>query len=156
MISSSIYAKDVAASYPQCIQTALAYLRENADKFAAMEPGTYEIQGRDIYAMVSDCTTKPQEQGKPEFHKNYMDVQFVAAGCERLGFTPDTGKYEVAEAFPEKDLYFYKAAENISYIDAVPGCYNIFFPSDIHFPGLACGESMTVRKVVVKVSMALL
>lgn len=154
MISSSSYAKDVVGTYPKAIQTALEYLKAN--DFTKMETGVYEIQGKDIYAQVMDCVTKPVEEGKPEVHEKYVDVQFVASGKEKLGFTPDTGKYEVAERFDERDLIFYKAVENEGYLEARPGSYNIFFPGDVHKPGLISGESMTVRKVVVKVSVSLL
>lgn len=154
MISSSIYAKDVINTYPKAIQTALEYLKAN--DFTKMETGVYEIQGKDIYAQVMDCETKPLEEGKPEVHEKYVDVQFVASGKEKIGFTPDTGKYEVAERFDERDLIFYKSVEDEGYLEARPGSYNIFFPGDVHKPGLISGESMTIRKVVVKVSVALL
>lgn len=154
MISSSIYAKDVTQTYPAAIQKALDYLKAN--DFTKMETGVYEIQGKEIYAQVMDCTTVPYEQGKPEVHEKYVDVQFVASGKERLGFTHDNGSYEVAERYEERDLIFYKEVENEGFIEARPGCYNIFFPADVHRPGLVSGESMTVRKVVVKVSVALL
>lgn len=154
MISSSIYANDVVNTYPKAIQTALEYLKSH--DFTQMETGVYEIQGRDIYAQVMDCTTVPVEKGRPEVHEKYVDVQFVASGCEKLGFTPDLGRYEVAERLDARDLIFYKSVENEGYIEARPGCYNIFFPGDVHKPGLISGESMTVRKVVVKVSVALL
>ncbi len=154
MIFSSIYAKDVTNTYPKAIQTALEYLKSN--DFNAMEPGVYEIQGKDIYAQVFDAVTKPVEEGKPEVHEKYVDVQFLASGRERLGFTPDTGNYEVDERFDERDLIFYKSVENEGFIEATPGCYSIFFPADVHRPAIISGEAMTVRKVVVKVSVALL
>ena len=69
---------------------------------------------------------------------------------------PDTGKYEVDERFDERDLIFYKSVENEGFIEATPGCYSIFFPADVHRPAVAVDEPMTVRKVVVKVSVALL
>ena len=30
---------------------------------------------------------------RPEVHEKYLDVQFLASGREKLGFTPDTGSY---------------------------------------------------------------
>lgn len=154
MIFSSIYAKDDVTKYPQAIQTALAYLKAN--DFVAMEPGVYEIQGKDIYVQVFDAETGAAETKRPEVHEKYIDVQFLASGKEKLGFTPDTGKYEVDERFDERDLIFYKSVENEGFIEAVPGCYSIFFPADVHRPAVAADEPMTVRKVVVKVSMALI
>ena len=154
MISSSIYAKDDFGKYPKAIQTALDYLRSN--DFTKMETGVYEIQGKDIYAQVMDAQTGDISEKRPEVHEKYIDVQFLASGKERLGFTPDTGKYEVEERFDDRDLIFYKSVENEGFIEAVPGCFNIFFPADVHPPAVASGEPMTIRKVVVKVSVALI
>lgn len=154
MIFSSIYAKDISASYPKAIQKALDYLKSH--DFVNMEPGVYEIQGKEIYAQVFDAQTKPAEECRPEVHEKYVDVQFLASGKEKLGFTPDTGKYEVDERFDERDLIFYKSVENEGFIEATPGCYSMFFPADVHRPAVISGEPMTVRKVVVKVSVALL
>lgn len=154
MISSSIYAKDDFGKYPIAIQTALNYLKSN--DFTKMETGVYEIQGKEIFAQVMDAQTGDVSEKRPEVHEKYIDVQFLAAGKERLGFTPDTGKYEVEERFDGRDLIFYKSVENEGFVEAVPGCFNIFFPADVHRPAVAAGEPMTIRKVVVKVSVSLL
>ena len=154
MICSSIYAKDDWKKYPQAIQTALEYLK--ATDFTKMETGVYEIQGKDIYAQVMDVSTEKFEDRKPEVHKKYIDVQFLVTGEEKIGITPDYGKYEVAEACDERDLYFYKEVENEGYIEVRPGCYSIFYPCDVHKPQIAVSEPMMVRKVVVKVAVSLM
>lgn len=154
MIFSSVYANDDVKKYPKAIQTALDYLKSH--DFTSMETGVYEIQGKEIYAQVMDAQTGAAEEKRPEVHEKFVDVQFLASGRERLGFTPDTGTYEVDERFDERDLIFYKSVENEGFIEATPGCYSIFFPADVHRPAVAAGEPMTIRKVVVKVSVALL
>ena len=45
---------------------------------------------------------------------------------------------------------------NEGFITSTPGCFCVFFPTDVHRPACADGEPMTVRKVVVKVSTELL
>jgi YhcH/YjgK/YiaL family protein len=154
MIFSSINSNDDCKNYPLAIQTAIKYLKEN--EFTSMEAGVYEIQGKDIYAQVFDAQTEPLEKKRPEVHEKYVDVQFLASGKERLGFTPDTGKYEIDERIDDRDLIFYKEVENEGFIEATPGCYCIFFPNDVHRPAVMSEEAMTVRKVVVKVKVALL
>lgn len=154
MIFSSIHANKKNIVLPAAIEKALEYLKAN--DFTKMEPGVYEIQGKDIYAQVFDAETKPAEEQRPEVHEKFIDVQFLASGREKLGFTPDTGNYEVDERFDERDLIFYKKVENEGFIEARPGCFSIFFPEDVHRPACASGEPMTVRKVVVKVSLKLL
>lgn len=154
MIFSSIHSKDDFTNYPQAVQRALNYLKEN--DFVAMEPGVYEIEGKLMYAQVFDAETGPVSEKRPEVHEKYLDVQFLASGREKLGITPDTGNYEIDEKIDERDLIFYKSVENEGFITATPGCFCVFFPSDVHRPACADGEPMTVRKVVVKVSTELL
>ena len=140
MIFSSIHTKDDFKNYPAAVQRAIEYLKNN--DFTKMETGVYE--------------TEPLEARKPEYHEKYLDVQFLVTGREKLGFTPDTGNYEVAERYDERDLIFVKDVENEGFITSTPGCFCVFFPTDIHRPQVADGEPMKVRKVVVKVSVELL
>lgn len=154
MIFSSIYNGDSFEHYPQAIQKAIDYLKSH--DFLAMEPGVYEIEGRDIYAQVFDAQTVPMEQKRPESHEKYLDVQFLASGRERLGFAKNTGAFKVAEHIKERDLIFYESVDAEGFIESRPGCFCVFFPSDLHRPEVISGEPMKVRKVVVKVSVALL
>lgn len=154
MIFSSINSKDDFTSYPKAVQRAIKYLKEN--DFVNMEPGVYELEGKLMYAQVFDAETGSVNEKRPEVHEEYLDVQFLASGREKLGFTPDTGNYEVDEKFDERDLIFYKSVENEGFITSTPGCFCVFFPTDVHRPACADGEPMTVRKVVVKVSTELL
>ena len=83
-----------------------------------MEPGVYEIQGKDIYAQVFDAMTEDVADRRPESHEKYLDVQFLVSGRERLGFTKNTGNYKVAEHIKERDLIFYEAVEDEGYIES--------------------------------------
>lgn len=154
MIFSTIHTNDCVSSYPKAIQTAINYLKSN--DFTKMETGAYEIEGKDIYAQVMDATTKPFAETRAEFHKKYIDVQFLVSGEERLGFAPDTGSFELEEGNDDRDIYFYKSVTNEGFIDATPGCYSIFFPWDVHRPALQINQPTAIRKVVVKVNVALL
>lgn len=154
MIFSSIYANEDMSRYPEAIQKALVYLKEH--DFTIMEPGRYEIQGNEIYAQLMDAKTAEASEKRPEAHVKYLDVQFLVSGKERLGYAPNTGKSEIDEQFDDRDVIFYKTVEHENFVDSVPGCFCVFFPEDIHRPNVASGEPMTVRKVVIKVSMSLL
>ncbi len=149
MIFSSINARDEFNEYPEVIQKVIQYLR--AHNFENMETGVYEIEGKDIYAQVFDAETEPLKDRKPESHKEYLDVQYLVSGEEKLGFTPLKDSYEIDEYIEDRDLIFYKTVENEGFIHSTPGCISIFFPYDVHRPQVAVHESVTVRKVVVKV-----
>ena len=106
MISSSIYTNEDLGKYPEGIQKALEYLMSR--DFTQMEPGTYAIDGKDIYAMVMDITTCASADKRPEIHKKYADVQFVAKGREMLGYAPDIFDCAVYHGYPagRYDVYF--------------------------------------------------
>lgn len=154
MIFTSIHSNYDFKSYPEVIQNVISYLKEH--DFVSMEPGVYELQGKDLYVQVFDAVTGSVGEKRPESHEDYLDVQFLASGEEKLGFTPNTGSYEVAEHILERDLIFYKHVENEGFIHAVPGCVSVFFPYDIHRPAVAVDAPMTIRKVVVKIKTTLL
>ena len=117
--------------------------------------GRYEAE-HGIYAMVQIGVTSDIGKDRMESHEKYLDVQYLVSGKERLGFTKNTGDYQIAEHIKERDLIFYQSVEDEGWIESRPGCFCIFFPSDIHRPECISGESMKLRKVVVKVSAALL
>lgn len=154
MILSSLNAAACPYTYPEAIQKALDWLKNN--DLEHMENGTYEIQGKDIYAMVQELTTKPFEERRAEKHDVYTDIQYIISGRERMGYTPYTGAEEILENPEGKDACFYTNLEGENFVDVTPGCYCIFFSNDIHRPGAAAGEPAAVKKVVVKVKEALL
>ena len=154
MIFASANAQECPCKYPAAIEAALKWIAEN--DVAHMEAGTYEVQGRDIYAMVQDITTQPAEVRRPERHNNYLDIQYIVSGVERMGYVPYTGKETVQEDPEGKDATFYQDLVGETFVDVTPGCYCVFFSNDIHRPGCAAGEPCAVRKVVMKVNQSLI
>ena len=147
MIFSSIHTKDDFKNYPAAVQRAIEYLKNN--DFTKMETGVYEIEGKLMYAQVFDAETEPLEARKPEYHEKYLDVQFLVTGREKLGFTPDTGNYEVAERYDERDLIFVKDVENEGFITSITWLFLCILPLQIFTDQqVADGEPMKVRKVV--------
>ncbi len=154
MIFGNINAKEDFSMYLESIQKALQYLKEN--NIATLEAGVYEIDGKNIYAQVIDATTSNRSEKRPEVHRTYIDVQFLATGEENIGFYPDMGDNEIdEELLAEKDIIFYKnnpkAGEGT--LAMKPGCYAIFFPTDVHIPAISSNNSMSIRKAVIKVKV---
>lgn len=154
MIFASANALDCPYKYPAAIRTVLDWIA-NQDA-ASLEAGTYELQGRDVYVMVQDVTTQPAQVRRPERHDDYLDIQYVVSGVERMGYVPYTGRETVREDPEGRDVVFYQDLEGETFVDVTPGCYCIFFSNDIHRPGCAAGEPAAVRKVVGKVRQSLL
>lgn len=129
------------------IEAALRYL-QNLDP-ASLRPGKYEIEGREVYAVVDEYLTKPREEKRWEAHRRYIDVQFIASGREMMGCTPRSGM-QSTEYNPEKDTEWLEG-EDGKFLLAEPDTFVIFEPADAHMPGVSVESPEPVRKVVVKV-----
>lgn len=76
------------------------------------EPGVVEIDGKNIYAQIIDLTTRPAEENRPEVHRRYIDIQYLAWGEEKIGIAIDTGNNKVSESLLEqRDIIFITIAK---------------------------------------------
>lgn len=131
------------------INKAFDYL--NKTDFSKTELGKYEIDGDNIFALVNEYNTKNENEGKLESHKKYIDVQFVAKGKELMGFAP-LGNQAIIDEYNEKnDITFFSGEKSFTKVDE--GMFAIFFPTDIHLPGIKINEKSYVKKVVIKVKV---
>lgn len=155
MIFSKLQGGDPLTYYPAAIQRALAFLRET--DLMALEPGSYPLEGDQMFANVMDMTTHGYEGSHPEVHKKYIDLMYWPEGGEKIGVAPYLGTEPVFQANPENDYALLESVANESILVATEGCFGIFFPWDAHRPALMLGDApVTSRKCVVKISMELL
>jgi YhcH/YjgK/YiaL family protein len=127
---------------------ALAWLRD-VDA-AALPDGKHEIDGTDIFAIVSGYTTHDPATKPYEAHRSYLDIQFLVSGAESLYWCPVAWLQETQAYAAAKDVAFYEGAGGM----AVPlraGAFAILFPQDAHKPGCTGERPEAVRKIVVKV-----
>ncbi|MBE0551388.1 MAG: YhcH/YjgK/YiaL family protein [Ignavibacterium sp.] len=128
---------------------AFTYLKET--DFSKMELGKYEIDGENIFALVNEYSTKDETEGKLEAHKKYIDVQFVARGSELMGYAP-LGNQKVLDEYNEQnDITFFNGAKSFTQVNEE--MFAIFFPTDVHLPGIKVNEKSFVKKVVIKVKV---
>ena len=118
--------------------------------FATLEVGKYEIDGKDIFYLVSAKEGGKIEGAKFEAHDNYIDIQICPEGTEKLGWKPRHKCVEPVDAYnPEKDVTFFKDQPD-TYFDLHAGDFAIFFPEDVHAPQI--GEGI-IKKIVIKVKI---
>jgi YhcH/YjgK/YiaL family protein len=114
-----------------------------------VEVGKYEIEGNEIFAIVSEYQSKAEADAKWEAHQVYADIQYIINGEERMGYAP-LETMEIKEPYnPDKDIIFLHGSGD--YVTATPGTFVVFFPHDAHQPGVSTGNESMVKKVVVKV-----
>lgn len=128
----------------------LKYLQET--DLNALEIGKYEIDGKKVYAVVSEYNSKLEENWKWEGHRNYTDIQVIISGAENMSYSHIANCERKGEYNPEKDVEFYNAEGSTVTVNA--GSFAIFFPEDIHRPGMAINNvSAPIKKVVIKVAV---
>lgn len=126
---------------------AFEYLRSGRP--ATDATGTYKLDGDDVFAMVQEYTTKPESDGFWEAHFIYADVQYLVTGRERMGVAPLATMKLKEDRSPAQDLAVYDG--DGAFLNLEAGQFTVFFPQDAHMPGIADGDPVAVRKVVVKV-----
>jgi biofilm protein TabA len=131
------------------IARGLEYLKRT--DLAALEPGRHEIDGVNVYALVSEYATKDRADGRWEAHRRYIDVQFVVRGTERIGYAT-VDRLEAGPYDEQKDLMWLRGRGQFVTIE--PGDFMILWPHDAHMPGIALDSPAPVKKVVVKIAVA--
>ncbi len=113
--------------------------------------GKYELEGKELYAMVQEYDSKAPEVARNEGHRNYIDIQYVCSGEEVIEVVELSKATPKVAYNPEKDVEFYENAPKAVRCVLENEDYTILFPHDIHRPGLTFEKTVPVRKVVVKV-----
>lgn len=118
--------------------------------------GRYELDGDNCFALVQSYTTKPLDKATFESHRRYIDIQFIQSGVETMLWAPISTLNVTQPYVAEKDVMFYAvpaAPAQMTAINVHAGDFTVFFPEDGHAPGIECGKSSEVRKVVIKIAV---
>ncbi|MCE1187528.1 MAG: YhcH/YjgK/YiaL family protein [Ignavibacteria bacterium] len=114
------------------------------------EQGRYDIEGDNIYAMVSTATGKNREDAKPEAHRIYIDIHCVLNGREEIGIIgTDNCKRILSPYDSEKDFILFDEQPEF-FLLLQRGDFAIVFPEDAHAPMIS-GDNVT--KCVIKIRL---
>lgn len=116
----------------------------------SLPDGKQELEGEHLFVAVSEYYGKQQEDARYEAHKKYIDIQYVIEGEELIGLTTHDKAEEVEPYNEEKDIAFYRSDEG-KLLMANPDRFFVFFPEDVHQPSIIAGDSVLIKKAVVKV-----
>ena len=112
------------------------------------ECGRIDLRGDDLFINNVNPTLIPEEKQVLELHRDYIDIQILLEGKERMGWKAiEDLKEEVQPYDKEKDCALYSDRPT-TFVDLVPGLFTIFFPEDPHAPIIGEGK---VRKLIAKV-----
>lgn len=151
---ASINRKALAVSYfkyKDRWDKAFAFLKDN--DLTQMELKRFDIDGDIVFAPVSEYMTKTEEAALYEAHRRYLDIQYVVSGKELIGIAPLSQTKDILEPYDDTRDIMFMTVNGGKNLEANPGKFFIFFPDDVHRPGLRDGDSTLVRKVVVKIRL---
>ena len=150
MIYDKIDNMELYAGISEDLSLGLEYLKNVSPD---VELGVHELSPR-VKAIVSEYTTKEDNENGYEAHREWIDIQYLLKGSEKICCLPLEYLKETKAYDSSKDAAFYEevgvAAQEMLLGN---GYFAVFFPKDGHRPGLCTGECKMVKKVVVKVKV---
>lgn len=131
------------------IELGLKYLKET--DLSKLEPGRYEIDGTNVYAVASSYDTRTMDQLKWEAHRNYIDIQYILEGSEKMGYAHISQMDASTEYNETKDVQFYQGKGDFVTVNG--GNFAMFFPEDVHAPNMAVDTPSPIKKVLIKIAL---
>ncbi len=128
------------------LEEAMKAIKELTD----LEPHVVPLSGSNRI-IVQNYTTKPAAQGRPEAHRQFLDVQCILEGEECVGWADVAALTPDGEFDPANDIGFYTGHVDLVRVPA-GYCY-VVFPEDAHMPGTAVTEPMNCKKLIVKLAV---
>ena len=101
--------------------------------------------------MVQEYDSRKIEDCKLEAHRKYIDIQFIVSGEEQIGVNLLKDQPSMNGYNENNDIIFFEGDSSLVKMEA--GMFAIFYPDDLHMPGVKVDQSLKVKKVVVKVQV---
>ena len=142
---------------------------EHADKYYAMHPafakaftflqqkslaelplGRHEIDGDRMFCLINKAHGEKAEGIKLEAHRKYIDIQYVIAGVDEMGWKPTSACTLPDTAYnAEKDFELFQDQPQ-TWTKVPAGSFTIFFPQDAHTAMFGDG---IIHKAVLKIAV---
>lgn len=122
----------------------------------ARAPGQYALQSDDIFMNVMQFSTQEPEQKRAELHAQYIDIQLLLAGEERILFGVEGSARQCEPMHHAEDYQLCHTIEGEQSIVLKPGMLVVFMPGEPHKPGCVVESVGEIKKAVVKVRASLL
>jgi YhcH/YjgK/YiaL family protein len=149
MILDKLENADLYSAISENLKKGFEFLKST--DLSSLEVGRYEIDGTEVFALVSEYESKAPQDCRPEAHQKYADIQYIVSGREAIGFAILSNQKILAEYNPDKDIAFFSGKTTPLNLES--GMFAVFFPQDIHRPCMRIDGPEKVKKVVIKVKM---
>ena len=127
---------------------AFAFLEK--ENLSQLPEGKLEIDGDDLFAIISKPGTSAEEIPKLEAHKKYIDIHYIIAGTELFGWKDLNDCKGVEGEFDfEKDYVLYND-QDFTNLLLNRNAFVVVYPEDAHSPGI---KTEQLHKVVLKIKL---
>lgn len=147
MTAGDIYQPE-AAGLPAAILNALRVAL--AEQPQLKEPGKYVLQGEALFMNVMTFSTQHADEKKAEQHREYIDIQVLLEGTERIFYGNFERARECEEFHAEEDYQLCNHIDKQQVLTLHPGQFAVFMPLEPHKPGCVVTHAEPIKKVVVK------
>jgi len=129
---------------------AKAFAFVNRSDLADLPAERHDIDGDRLFCSISKGPGRSRAEANLEAHRKYIDIQYVIAGTEEMGWKPTADCRIVHAPYDaDKDIGFFKDAPD-TWTEVPPGSFVIFFPEDAHAPLVGEGQ---IHKAVLKIAV---
>jgi YhcH/YjgK/YiaL family protein len=134
------------------MEKGLNFLLESGQK--EFPVGRQVIDGDNVYAEIQAYDSIEGDPEVFEGHRQYIDIQYVAAGEETIAWTA-LKDATITTPYVDGDDYQLGTApaDKVTKVRLSAGQLAVLYPVDLHAPRRASGSSVPVRKIVVKVAI---
>ena len=115
-----------------------------------LSAGDHTIEGESLYVSIARREGAPPAEAVLEAHRKYVDIHYVIAGIDTIGWKPVLECSSVRKPYEEKDDVELFDDPPASWASVEPGAFAIFFPGEAHAPMISSGF---LHKAVVKVKL---
>jgi len=131
---------------------AVEFLRRK--DLAALKDGRVEIEGERLFALVQRYEPDPAAETVFEYHRKFIDVQYIVSGAEVIGWAP-AARMRVSRPYDaDKDVCLGSVrAGEWTPVRLTEGQLAVFYPEDAHAPKLPAGAAAPVMKIVIKAAV---
>ncbi|OCG73016.1 YhcH/YjgK/YiaL family protein [Gilliamella sp. Occ4-3] len=153
MILGNINHLGLVPYLPEKIKQSIEYIKDNVNNNTPV--GRYDIDGDNMFFIVSDSTSRYIHDANPEYHEKYIDVQIVLVGQEGMAVSTLPPYTKVLDnKLVENDIAFIETPKEETLLILHPNDFIVFLPNEVHKPLCAIDNNIeTVRKVVVKIAL---
>jgi YhcH/YjgK/YiaL family protein len=147
MILSTLNNDDRYAGLHTLFPQAFDFLKSG---IASLPDGKIEINGDDLFAIMSRPGTTAASELKPESHKKYLDIHYIIEGMELFGWKSINDVKNPEGTFDEEKDYILYNDQDYKELLLKKGDFMIVYPEDVHMPGI---KTEQLHKVVLKIKL---